>query len=135
MASLPFLAVLLVLATPSFSTAEKLEKSWTLSHSFGSTSGTFTKRGVVTLRIHDSDNDSDNASDSVAAAAVSLEMEHQVDLTEAEIADMLAAGWYQIQLQETGRAGSHARPIRTSVPACQLRRANFRCVCLLNCLQ
>jgi len=88
-------------------------KSWTLYHSFNG-GVDFAPRGTVKLSIVDD-------------SEVNLEVENTADcLTEAAIESLLQQKWYQLKLVEDNN--DEAPPILTSVPSCQVRRANFRYV-------
>jgi hypothetical protein len=89
---------------------ELLTKSWTLSHSFhGGPDATI--RGKITL--------------SIANGVVDLQLDTDEHcLSRNAVETLWESGWYQLQLREDG--DSQAPVIRTSVPACQLVRANFR---------
>jgi hypothetical protein len=93
---------------------ELLTKSWTLSHSFhGGPDATI--RGKITL--------------SIANGVVDLQLDTDEHcLSRNAVETLWESGWYQLQLREDG--DSQAPVIRTSVPACQLVRANFRYVSL-----
>lgn len=115
------LLALFLLAVASGTTvvqaAEDLRRTWTLYHSVNPKLGAkgFTKRGVVTLEPSD-----DNQ---VQLTVVNDEN----SLTAKDIDSMMASGWYQVKLVED-KAQDGATPVMTTVPACQMRRSNFRYV-------
>jgi hypothetical protein len=146
------LTVTAVTADNDNDSSKTLQKSWTLLHSFGGSAGSggsadFTKRGTITLSIDETASD--------PADAVTMEIENQVEFTPADVQAMLDNQWYQLKIEPASASASGAgknsnkdgslSAVRTSVPACQLRRANFRYVsissrivsvfpvCLLNC--
>jgi hypothetical protein len=125
--------LLLVLALPCLSAAEnddnkKLQKSWTLLHSFGANNSDFTKRGTIRLSIDEAAAAAGTAND--PAAAVTMEIENLTEFTPADVQAMLEHGWYQLKIvpDDNKDSSSSVPAVRTSVPACQLRRANFRYV-------
>jgi hypothetical protein len=137
--------LLLVLVLPCLSAAETeikddkktLQKSWTLLHSFGAGAGAsdFTKRGTIRLSIDEAAAAAGTAND--PAAAVTMEIENQVEFTPADVQAMLEHGWYQLKIvpdDNKDSSSSSVPAVRTSVPACQLRRANFRYV-MRSCCQ
>jgi hypothetical protein len=101
-----------------------LQKSWTLLHSFGNAAATdFTKRGTIRLSI---DENAAGASTDPAKAVI-MEIENDVEFSPADVQAMLEHGWYQLKIVPDDKDSKSKVPaVRTSVPACQLRRANFR---------
>lgn len=92
-----------------------LRRTWTLYHSTDPKLGDagFTKRGVVTLEPEDN------------RAKVTVENDEN-SFSAAEVEKMMSSGWYQLKLVEDGPKDSVPNPVMTTVPACHLRRANFR---------
>lgn len=106
---------------------QTLQKSWTLFHSFGGTVTDFTKRGTIYLSVDE--NAAGVAKD--PAAAVTMRIENEVvGFSPADVEAMLEHGWYQLKIvpddKDSSKSSSSVPAVRTSVPACQLRRANFR---------
>lgn len=97
----------------SVDAAEDLRRTWTLYHSVDPNLGEkgFSKRGVLTLEPQDNEINLTIANDDDSLAAENVKA-------------MMASGWYQIKLVEDGKKAPV--PVKTTVPACQLRRANFR---------
>ena len=87
------------------------KKSWQLLHSLDS-GKTFSTRGTVSLAL----NDAGDVEISVANADNSLDL---------QAVNSLAGGLYQVKLM---RDNDESTAVLTSVPACQVRRANFRYV-------
>jgi hypothetical protein len=110
----------LVALLPHVAAAEALHRTWTLYHSLDPKLGAagFTKRGVVTLTS------SDDATDGLQ---LTVENDEEAALEALSISQMMESGWYQLQLVEEGSPSSVV-PVQTTIPACQLRRANFRYV-------
>lgn len=100
------------------------DKSWSLFHSFDS-GKTFTERGTLSLRLTEE-------------GQVEAKVEHSSNagLELDQVNALAAKNLYQLKLTT-----STGEEVITSVPACQVRRANFRYVGLLlrttphNCLQ
>ena len=92
---------------------EDLRRTWTLYHSMDPKLGDkgFTKRGVVTLEPENNE------------AKLTLENDENIFSTE-KLEAMMASGWYQVKLVEDGKTGTV--PVKTTIPSCHLRRANFR---------
>ena len=107
-----FVSLLAVLHSAVAAADDNLQRTWTLYHSMNPKLGDagFTQRGTVTLQA-----DGD-------AAQLTAE---NTALTAENVATMMSSGWYQVKLVENG-SSSTAVPVMTTVPACQLRRANFR---------
>jgi hypothetical protein len=127
------LALVAVTAADTFESNKTLQKSWTLLHSFGDATAKsdFTKRGTIRLSI---DENAAGASTD-PAKAVTIEIENEVEFSVADVEAMLEHGWYQLKIvpdDDTKDSKSSKVPaVRTSVPACQLRRANFRYVTIV----
>lgn len=85
---------------------ETIQKRWKLMHSFDG-GVTFLSRGVLQLQASD--------------AEVKVEMLEQTEQQPHQFHDL-----YQLKLIPEGE--SHVEEIITTVPACQVRRANFRYV-------
>jgi hypothetical protein len=130
-----------VAAAETFDNNKTLQKSWTLLHSFGDATATatatatsvFTKRGTIRLSI---DENAAGASTD-PAKAVTMEIENEVEFSPADVQAMLEHGWYQLKIvpedddNKDSKQSSKVPAVRTSVPACQLRRANFRYVTIV----
>jgi hypothetical protein len=107
-----------------------LQKSWTLFHSFGGGGANkgpsdFTKRGTISLSIDE--NAAGIAKD--PSAAVTMTIENDVEFSPTDVQAMLEHGWYQLKIvpnDKDSKSATSVPAVRTSVPACQLRRANFR---------
>jgi hypothetical protein len=99
-----FLGIALLL---HFSSANK---SWRLLHSFDS-GLSYTERGSIELRLNDSGEVEINVSNLDDA------------LADVEKLNVLNEGLYQVKLIVDGEDSNR---ILASVPACQVRRANFR---------
>lgn len=107
-------------------------KSWTLHHRLlapGSSSATsnsdWSIRGTVELTIVDP------VPAGVAElpdSSVTLVLSNGENSLTEELAQALTStsGWYQLQLMEDGKQQSPDEIVLTSVPACHVRRANFR---------
>ena len=110
-------AILLACSCRTFVSAasEDLRRTWTLYHSLDPKLGAkgYTKRGLVTLEAADNNE-----------AKFVIENDDNV-LSAADLDTALSSGWYQVKLIENGKT-NNAEPVMTSVPACQLRLANFR---------
>lgn len=113
--NLLFVSLLVLLHSAVAAADDNLQRTWTLYHSMNPKLGDagFTQRGTVTLQVATDDGD---------AAQLTAE---NTALTAENVATMMASGWYQVKLVENG-SSSAAVPVMTTVPACQLRRANFR---------
>ena len=101
---------------------QDLRRKWTLYHSMNPQLGErgFTKRGVVTLEAAGDNDNADNY-------PVKLTVENAVDsFTTANLETIMSSGWYQVKLVEDGGDAASVVPVMTTVPACQLRRSNFR---------
>lgn len=127
MRNLVLLTALCVQFSPSLvdaaTAAQDLRRTWTLYHSMNPQLGEqgFSKRGVVTLEPASGD-DNDGANNN----PVKLTVENDADsFTAANVEAVMSSGWYQVKLVEDGGAASVV-PVMTTVPACQLRRSNFR---------
>ena len=94
---------------------DDLRRTWTLYHSMDPKLGDkgFTKRSVVTLEPENSEAKLTLENDESSFSAENLEA-------------MMSSGWYQLKLVENGKASTV--PVKTTIPACHLRRANFRYV-------
>eukprot|EP00977_Amphora_coffeiformis_P009034 scaffold2046_cov171-Amphora_coffeaeformis.AAC.1 len=92
---------------------EDLRRTWTLYHSMDPRLGEkgFTKRGVVTLEPENNQAKLTLENDEKSFSAENLEV-------------MMMSGWYQVKLVEDGKTATV--PVKTTIPACHLRRANFR---------
>jgi hypothetical protein len=112
----------LVAAAEAAADNQTLQKSWTLLHSFGGSTD-FTKRGTISLSI-----DETAATPADPAAAVTMDIANEVEFTPADVQAMLEHEWYQLKIVPDGKDSKSVPAVRTSVPACQLRRANFRYV-------
>ena len=119
------LALVAVTAAEAETDSNKtLQKSWTLFHSFGDAVTDFTKRGTIRLSVDE--NAAGIAKD--PSAAVTMEIENDVEFSPADVEKLLEHGWYQLKIvpDDKDSKSSSVPAVRTSVPACQLRRANFR---------
>ena len=108
-----FFFIIIGIASCHVDAKEALRRTWTLYHSMDPKLGTkgFTKRGVVTLEPENNE--------------VKLTLENDENSFTAEHLDtMMTSGWYQVKLVEDGKKAPV--PVKTTIPACQLRRANFR---------
>jgi hypothetical protein len=114
------LSSLLALLPHVAAAAEGLHRTWTLYHSLDPKLGAagFTKRGVVTLT-------SGSSQETTDGIQLTIENDEEAALEALSISQMMESGWYQLQLVEEG---SKVVPVQTTIPACQLRRANFRYV-------
>lgn len=115
------LSVLVVLVTTSAAATatqtSDLRRTWTLYHSTDPSKGEqgFAKRGIVTLQPADNE--------------IKLSVENDPDcLSQKDLEEMMMSGWYQVKLVENGPDAKSVVPVMTTVPACTVRRANFRCV-------
>ena len=102
-------------------TADDLRRTWTLYHSMDPKLGDrgFRKRGVVTLEA------TADGADNNKQAKLSIENDEN-SLTAADWEKVMSSGWYQVKLVEEGDDAKNTVPVKTTVPACHLRRANFR---------
>jgi len=110
-------ALLLIFATTLLTPAiaGDVSKTYQLYHSFDSSADSFSPRGSITLSA-----DSTSSSNGIEASVINLE-----DSLEADIVNRIVeegGGFYRIKVveEESGRSAL------ASVPACEIRRANFR---------
>lgn len=110
-------ALLLIFATTLLTPviAGDVSKTYQLYHSFDSSADSFSPRGSITLSA-----DSTTSSNGIEASVINLE-----DSLEADIVNRIVeegGGFYRIKVveEESGRSAL------ASVPACEIRRANFR---------
>ncbi len=96
----------------SFCTANK---SWELLHSLDS-GKSFSSRGTVSLALND-------------AGEVEISVANADSCLDLQTVNSLAGGLYQIKLIKDN---DESTAVLTSVPACQVRRANFRYVDVLH---
>ena len=96
-------------------------KTWSLYHSLDGGKD-FVRRGQI--RMGAVAVDSDNLS-TEGALELTIEQDDDENLTMESIQQLIGIRLYQLKLVEDG---NEASVVLTSVPACHLRRANFRCV-------
>lgn len=84
-------------------------KSWQLLHSLNS-GKTFTERGTVSLALNE-------------AGEVEINVENAENCLDLQAVNSLTGGLYQVKLVKDN---DESTAVLTSVPACQVRRANFR---------
>lgn len=112
-----FASLCILAGTASVGVASDLRRTWTLYHSADPKQGEsgFSKRGVLTLEPGENE--------------VYLSIEnHDNSFSSQDLETMMASGWYQLRLVEDGSADKKIPPVVTTVPACQVRRSNFRYV-------
>lgn len=126
-------------------------RSWTLYHSVykihednrpAEDEPTFEPRARITLQV-ESDGPIDKVNVSMIAIPTAVSIDEPdtknaetieenaqpvLKLSGKQVQAMLRAGWYQLKLVPDDRNGNQdaATPVITTVPACLLRRANFR---------
>jgi hypothetical protein len=127
---------LLAMLFGSIDAAGVSPKSWTLYHATLGESGSapaFVKRGRIQLALKDDDDDSSQEEPKMPVgvkdaqpSAFALTIEHETNaLTDALTKSLLVDNaMYQLKLV----ADDGSLPVLTSVPACHVRRANFRYV-------
>lgn len=96
-------------------------KTWTMYHSLDG-GNDFVRRGQIRLGVTEADGDMSNTDSSLE---LTIEQEDDENLTTESIQPYIGSGLYQLKLVEEG---NEANVVLTSVPACHLRRANFRYV-------
>ena len=109
--------------------------SWTVYHSWDSDQ-TFQRRGVLTWTGSDSSTETDSnedvpsttstikKDDPTMKAGFRFVNDDEATITQKDVQDMLSYGWYHIKIQGSGSDGSDYT--MATVPACNLRRANFK---------
>ena len=109
--------------------------SWTVYHSWDSDQ-TFQRRGILTWTGLDSSAETDPTEDAPSTtstikkddptmkAGFRFVNDDDATLTQKDVQDMLSYGWYHIKIQGSGSDGSDYT--MATVPACNLRRANFK---------
>ncbi len=102
-----------------------LLKSWTLYHSVDG-GNDFVRRGQIRLGVAAVDGDVTSSTE--GTPELTIEHDENENLTTESIHHLIGSGLYQLKLVEDG---NEANVVMTSVPACHLRRANFRYVLVL----
>jgi hypothetical protein len=120
------LLVVAVVASSSSSSLQKKkeQKTWTLYHAWKGHD--FSKRGSISLTLIDDDDDNNNNKNSVVVPTLSID-------NVATAQDLPMEDLYQLKLVENVVIMDNDKQEElftlVSVPACQVHRANFRCVC------
>jgi len=120
--------------TTTTTTTTTAPLSWTVYHSWDSDQ-TFQRRGVLKWTGSDSSTETDPNDDSAATTSVKKDdptmnagfrfvNDEDVTVTQKDVQDMLSYGWYHIKIEGSGSDGSDYT--MATVPACNLRRANFK---------
>lgn len=103
----PLIVLSVLLAISSLANAA--QKTLSLYHAVND--GNFVKRGTVAL-------------DATTEEGLKMVVENDISMDAASIEAMVETGIYSLKIVD--EKNDHA--VMASVPACQLRRANFRCV-------
>jgi len=129
MASMPhydsvliILALVLLVAAP-VAAENAAGLSWTISHSWRPNQD-FVRRGTLSWNPEKND-----AGDSVKESSSVFQIyndDKSANLTANDVKDMLDYGWYHVKIQGDSFDETHDNFVFQTVPACNLRRANFK---------
>merc|ERR1712238_276254 len=122
---LPILALVLLIAVP-VAAEDAVGLSWTIYHSWRPNQD-FVRRGTLSWYPEKKDIGNTSSIQKKSSSVFQIINDDQsANLTANDIKDMLDYGWYHVKIQGDTWDDTNANFVFQTVPACNLRRANFK---------